>query len=326
MRYSLLILILACASGIAGTPATFGPPIQAGSSLGALRTTVGPADGGGGGEATAADGLIDWSLYVGVQGKPTRTTIYTNLPAGSAAPINTAIQHCPANQIVTLSNQTYSLSEVIVMKSGVTLRGQGTNTCLVPDQGVVAIKAAPTVSYTAVNIHSGSWKGSTNISVVSAISDISEDSLMLITATNDSNFMYPFGLETGTPTVWAGDDPDTPVGNRLRADITRLYSIANGTNLVLKHPLTFDYTNTPARIGYQANWQTHPYSLFGIENLAINGASNQVCIQFDGVYNAWVSNVHFRIFADKQSAVNGFYNASFVTVQHCAFAGYPLQT
>lgn len=71
---------------------------------------------------------MNWYTNVGlVGGIPSVTTIYTNLPATStAANINTAIQNCPSNQVVLLTNGTFNLTaDITLNKSGVVLRGHG---------------------------------------------------------------------------------------------------------------------------------------------------------------------------------------------------------
>ena len=70
---------------------------------------------------------IDWTHAGVVSGIPTRTTLCATLnPGVTAAQINSAIQACPAGQVVLLTSGTYNISDSgIVMKTGVTLRGTG---------------------------------------------------------------------------------------------------------------------------------------------------------------------------------------------------------
>ncbi|MGB8296143.1 MAG: hypothetical protein WCG85_12020 [Polyangia bacterium] len=75
---------------------------------------------------------IDWTHVGVVGGIPTRSTVCATLnPGAMAAQINSAIQACPAGQVVMLGAGTYSISDSgIVMKTGVTLRGAGADKTL----------------------------------------------------------------------------------------------------------------------------------------------------------------------------------------------------
>lgn len=271
--------------------------------------------------------LINWTNYVGVEAKPTRT-VWTNLPLVSAATINIALTNAPTNSIIVLSNVEYVLSESIVIPDGKTLRGQGTNTVLrEPTSGgafsLVKMGQVQEVSRVNLDIYSGAWKASTNLSVVSALADLAVGHPFVVTATNDWNYVYPFGYEFDTNTTWAGDAPDTPVGQRQRGETVRLVSINNGTNLTFWPPLTQDYTNTPARISYVTGYLPVQYN--GLENLAINGPTNAKAIYINGGFDGWISNVTFRIFADSQSAIAGDNFVYRYHVQHCTFNGFHAQ-
>jgi hypothetical protein len=75
---------------------------------------------------------IDWSQAGVVGGIPARTTACATLnPGATAAQINAAINACPSGQVVSLTAGTYMISDDgIVMKSGVTLRGAGSDKTL----------------------------------------------------------------------------------------------------------------------------------------------------------------------------------------------------
>ena len=75
---------------------------------------------------------IDWTHAGVVGGIPSRTTACATLnPGATAAQINSAIQACPAGQVVMLNAGTYNISDSgIVMKTGVTLRGAGADKTL----------------------------------------------------------------------------------------------------------------------------------------------------------------------------------------------------
>ena len=77
------------------------------------------------GQILSSDRRIDWNP--GVRGGiPTRTTIYTTLSsASSSASIQSALNACPSNQVVLLGAGTFTISSMITIPSGVTLRGAG---------------------------------------------------------------------------------------------------------------------------------------------------------------------------------------------------------
>ena len=75
---------------------------------------------------------IDWTHAGVVGGISIRTTVCAMLnPGATAAQINSAIQACPAGQVVVLNAGAYNISDSgIVMKTGVTLRGAGADQTL----------------------------------------------------------------------------------------------------------------------------------------------------------------------------------------------------
>jgi hypothetical protein len=83
----------------------------------------------------------DWST-AGVRGGiPNRTTICATLsPGASSSQINSAIDSCPAGQVVFLNAGTYNLSSGIQLdKSNVTLRGAGSSATILKISGITAV-------------------------------------------------------------------------------------------------------------------------------------------------------------------------------------------
>lgn len=113
-----------------------------------------------------------WSLStVGVPGGiPNRTTIFTNMAAGStAAQINAAIASCPSNQVVYLPAGGYAIDSTISLASYVTLRGAGIGqTFLTNQQTSYTIQIAGGGSWNAYAAISGGYTHlSSNITVAS---------------------------------------------------------------------------------------------------------------------------------------------------------------
>lgn len=151
----------------------------------------------------ASSNMISWSagVTVGIDGGvPERTTVYTNLPTtASASDISTAIQNCPSNQVVQLTNGTFTLTSYIDFggRDGVTLRGHPSGTILqMTNSGIglmflvagTAGAAGQTTLGIGTNLISGYTKGSTNI-VAETVSGISAGDVILITQDNDTNFV-----------------------------------------------------------------------------------------------------------------------------------------
>ena len=67
-------------------------------------------------------------------GIPTRSTVCANVPAGaSAAAVQTAVDNCPAGQVVQLAAGTYTWNggTFVTIDKGVTVRGAGANSTLI---------------------------------------------------------------------------------------------------------------------------------------------------------------------------------------------------
>ena len=74
---------------------------------------------------------VDWSNAGVPGGIPTRTTICSTLnPGATTAQIQSAINSCPANQVVFLNAGTYNIGGLSITRSNVTLRGAGTRRVL----------------------------------------------------------------------------------------------------------------------------------------------------------------------------------------------------
>ena len=79
------------------------------------------------GQIIPADRLVPWQGNVGIPGGiPNRATIYQTISAGaSQSTIQSALNACPANQVVKLSAGSYTLTGTLTVPSNVTLRGAG---------------------------------------------------------------------------------------------------------------------------------------------------------------------------------------------------------
>lgn len=273
--------------------------------------------------------ITDWANYSGYNDRPT-ISVYTNLPVVNVVALNNAISNCwklGSNGIVYLTNGTYVLDDTLKMRPGVNLWGSaGTNSILILTNAIWLGNDGTSGNWTTNGIHSGAWKGSSNISLV-ATPSITVGMPIVITATNDWSFVHPFGYELGSALGWDGDDPDPESNNAyVRGQVSRITAISNSTNITIWPPLTADFTNTPARICYRADTFGDVLPQVGyasIANMAIVQPTTSEAMYLRGSYNNFISNVTFRIpdqGLENYSAVQMQYAVN-ITVEHCYFDG-----
>lgn len=90
------------------------------------------------GEIIPTNRRITWQSNIGIpSGIPRRTTIYTNMTginstgtADVTSAINAALAACPSNQVVLLPAGLFRIISPLIIPTGVTFRGAGTNTTL----------------------------------------------------------------------------------------------------------------------------------------------------------------------------------------------------
>ena len=156
---------------------------------------------------------IDWTQsgipggVAGASGIPNRTAIYATIDASAygndqtdaTAAIQSALNNCPANEVVYIPAGTYLIKGSISIPSNATLRGAGPTLTILDAQGsgfaVVTFGPGPTpVASSSVAITGGATQGSTSITV-SSTSGISVGSLLLISELNDPTFVTINGTE-----------------------------------------------------------------------------------------------------------------------------------
>jgi hypothetical protein len=236
-----------------------------------------------------------WQGNVGVPGGiPTRTTIYKNIvtdlgadPTGQvdAAPIiNSAINSCPAGQVVYMPAGTFKIAAPIypAAKSNFTLRGAGqgqtilhitTNTVPIYSSGV---ETWPPLT-TGQSVSSGATSGSNTVTVA------------------DSSVFPVNTLFTLAPTtpVWAhnlGGFPDT---NRNMGGMFKVRS-TNATTITFDPPCPFDYSGmSPIVIPWPA---TAPVTGVGYESFTVELADSTAgwAIQFQNAYGCWIYDVEIE--------------------------------
>lgn len=100
-----------------------------------------------------ADRTFAWNPGMTSKGGiPNRTTIYQTIPTGAAeTTIQAALDSCPAGQVVLLSAGTYTVNNLLLIHSGITLRGAGAGKTILAKSNGAKSRLATVVSGTSVN-------------------------------------------------------------------------------------------------------------------------------------------------------------------------------
>ena len=249
-------------------------------------------------EIIPANRVAPWQGNVGVPGGiPMRTTIYKNIvtdlgadPTGvkDCAPIiQSAINSCPARQVIYIPAGTFRLNSRVYLasKQNFTLRGAG--------QGITIIKAynngyflfgsqewPPPSTY--IPITAGATKGSNTITVADTSGFIVDQ---------------PMNITTAAMPVWAhnlGGSPDSVRNLRIAFKVRSKTS----TTVTFDPPCPFDFTD----LNPQARTFLGPgsgYSFIqgiGIESLTIdmNNSTAPWAIEIDQAWGCWVKDVEVK--------------------------------
>lgn len=239
---------------------------------------------------------VTWQGNVGVSGDiPTRTTIYKTLsPSGGddTSAIQTAINNCPAGQVVKLNAGTFKISS-LTLGSNVTLRGSGMGTTILQGQST----SVPYLIYvhisesmgTSANITSGLTQGSTTITTATAHGWSAGDVILIDQLNNAS-----------------ADPPVTNVGNngangssgrsgRALGQVVKIQSVPDSTHATLEVPL---YWNFNTSLTPQGTKFLNVVVNTGVEDLtvdnSISGSSSQdgwATVELDTTANCWLLRV-----------------------------------
>jgi PKD repeat protein len=251
-----------------------------------------------------SDRIVDWSsACVGVPGGITnRTTIYKTLPAGtSAGTINSTIASCPAGQVVLLAPGSYSGAINFGTKSGVTLRGSGTNTVIT---GTVIMGSGnwytgnyPPYWSTGSTISSVS-KGDTNVTAAST-SGLAVGYLAYIDEKNDPSFVFDSN----------GSAP------RARGQAVRITAIS-GNVVTFWPPLVYGFSSTQdARIKSQSGVGQIEFS--SVEDLKLEGNGSTTGFLLENGYGCWLKGVSMHNMAN--------YNLNLTCCVRCSIFGCDLR-
>ena len=252
---------------------------------------------------------IDWTK-VGVSGGiPNRTTIYQTLnPGVTIAQINTAINNCPAGQVVYLSAGSYSLgSGMIVLKSDVTLRGAGAHQTKLyftgrgncgGQTGVICMSGSYiNGGYGSTPQHLANWtngyaKGSTVLTFSNTNGLVVGDLVMLEQKNDLSDNGGAYVCADGGLCCYTNGAGDIRPNRHQRQLVT--VTAINGNQVTIDQPLYMP--NWRSSQVPQARWSgSRPDEEMGLEDLsidmtAINQTSGNTVVMM-AVTNCWVKGV-----------------------------------
>lgn len=236
----------------------------------------------------ASSNRIDWANYNYAVTGPLRTrsenfTIYTNLPNVAYTVINSAIQNCPSNQVVRLTNGIYSIGGTILKsKNGVVLRGRGSgdgagDTILRPTTTAspfIYIQGNYTAPSAGTAITAGLHAGDSNLTVAST-TGLTIGALVQVDQTNIAGLIWD--RDAGDPRAMKG---------------TRRIDNISGNVVTIWPPLFYPITNNaPLMKHFGGNVVQYA----GLEDLQIhlNGQSVTHGIWFQQAMMCWMKNVTF---------------------------------
>jgi hypothetical protein len=257
---------------------------------------------------------IDWSNAGVLGGIPNRTVFCASLnPGASPNQINSAIQSCPANEVVFLNAGTYNVSGGIAFngKSGVTLRGAGADqTFLVFSSGNschgfsadICIDSSDT-NWVGGASNSANWtagyaKGTTAITL-SSVTNLKVGSPIELDQNDDASDpgnIYHCQTNSSSPPCSLEGNNNGSRPNRDQQQIVQVVSCGsastpgqacNGTNVVITPALYADNWVSGKAPG--AWWATSPVSGDGVENLSITTSSGDRGMEIFNAIDCWVS-------------------------------------
>ncbi len=243
---------------------------------------------------------ITWQGNVGVaNGIPSRTTIYTTIPAGATlATVQAVLNSCPANQVVQLSAGSYNFNGVLFWQrtnNGVVLRGAGPGqTTITFTSGYIYMLNvfSTTALGTSVNLSADAIQGSNSLTVASVPSWCVPGILIGIDQLDDPSFVNSIGGEGASGTYRS----QLGYGNRNAAQLVRVKAVTS-TTITTELPLYWGWkTAQKAQVwegGYDPTVWTARVGC-GIENMTLTAnfayPGNNM-IKMENCDSCWIKNV-----------------------------------
>jgi hypothetical protein len=218
-------------------------------------------------EIIPVDRRISWS--VGIPGGiPVRTNIFASVKAApysargdgitdDTAAIQSAVNACPAGQVLLFPAGKYNVSSTITITKGIVLRGEGMDATIIrvsgsPSQFFYVHNAGNDWNFgtsTAFALTAGLQKGSTNITVASnPTAEWSVGDIILIDQVNDLVDVTPEGYNGATCSYCSRGS-----GTRNQGQFVEVLSVSS-TGFTFDPPLFMNYslTQTPQAIECKA--------------------------------------------------------------------------
>jgi hypothetical protein len=250
---------------------------------------------------------IDWTQSGIPGGIPNRTNIHATIQAGSygngsadaTSAIQSALDSCPAGEVVLLSPGTFLTKRSLTIPSNVTLRGAGpasvggtnssskstTLNCKGSGTGAINFGSGPTPTISgSVKITGGLTQGSTKITVSNS-SGIKPGMFLLITQLNDPSFVTINGAEGQS--TWS-DGGIGWNGTRVMGQTVQVISV-NGDAIGIT-PLYYAYS---ASLSPEATPYSMGCTMAGLEDLTVY-ANNTGYEEMERLFSTeycWVLNV-----------------------------------
>lgn len=260
-----------------------------------------------------AERLATWTpgVTVGVPGGiPTNRVISTNVVvdfgadntgvANAQAAIQAAINAAPSNTIVYFPAGTYSVTGILTPKTGITLRGAGTNTIIRFGAGESYLYGSESdwqwandLSTYPLAASATLTKGATAIPMAGDISTWVANKPVCVAgfaSTNqyDTNL---FGVHvSGTNGAYG----------YMFAPIYMVTNITGGDTIHIWPPLVYDFTKTIVHVSQ--NSDAVPPCLLGIEDLVIDSTDTTqtgASIKLMGFHKSWMKNVVVRSYPQR---------------------------
>ncbi|UFS71078.1 right-handed parallel beta-helix repeat-containing protein [Geomonas sp. RF6] len=291
-----------------------------------LTAITGYASFAGATYTVPATRAVTWAGNVGVKGDiPSISTVYTTLtPSGTddTARIQTAINNCPAGQVVALAAGTFNVKSTLTVRKGIVLRGAGMGKTIVKGMsgfsGSQIILAEPSSwSYNlsspgSVALSGGYKKGSTSITTASS-HGLAVGDIILIDQVNNAADNPPVSNKgDGGSCTWCG----RASGGRSLGQYVKVTAVPTSNSVTLEIPLYWDYDST---LSPQLVKVSNQVAGFGLESLTLDNsvsAAREAAMQWDNVNNSWILNVEMiSAYKELFRIWNGYRN----TIRGCKF-------
>jgi Pectate lyase superfamily protein len=235
-----------------------------------------------------ADRSSDWTQSGVPGGVPVRTTVCSNIGAGaSQAAIQSALNACPANQVVQLAAGSYNVSSLTI-PSNVVLRGAGPQRTVLTASGGGAgfIRFGPgrtPVASNSVSITGGATARSTSITLQST-SQVLVGSYLMITQLNDPGYVSI--TTTNGSCTWC-DGGIGWNGTRTQGQFVEVVGVS-GNTVTISPGLYIGYTRTPL-----ATPMAMGAVNAGVEDLQVYMTNSGYTANFrmEGAAKSWIKNV-----------------------------------